>query len=306
LNIIVAGGAGFIGSHLCEYLLQHGDTVWCIDNLSTGRRENIEHLEGVPEFHFWKWDVREPYGGYDIDRIYNLACPASPKHYMADPIGTINTCVKGMINALRVGCRVLQASTSEVYGDPMFPVQDESYFGNVNCFGPRACYDEGKRIAETICFEHWDKVEVRVARIFNTYGPRMDRGDGRVVPEFICNALEGKPLVINGDGHQTRSFCYIDDMIRGLVALMESEVKTPVNLGNPVEQEVLELACQVIEDTDSDSDITFGPAVQDDPRRRRPDITRAKTLLGWYPTVGMEQGLEKTIEYFKARVAVGK
>lgn len=301
MKIIVTGGAGFIGSHLCDYLLELGHVVFCIDNLSTGRKENIEHLRDMQRFHFWEWDVRQPYDGSGIDRIYNLACPASPKHYMAYPIGTIDICVKGMFNALRIGCRVLQASTSEVYGDPIFPIQQEGYFGNVNCFGPRACYDEGKRIAETICFEHRDKVEVRIARIFNTYGPRMDRGDGRVIPEFICNALEGKPLVVNWDGHQTRSFCYIDDMVRGLVALMESDVKTPINLGNPTEWEIGDLARKIISDTGSGSEIRFGLGIQDDPQRRRPDISRAGKFLGWLPMVGIDQGLAKTIDYFKVK-----
>lgn len=304
MNIIVAGGCGFLGSHLCEYLLLKGDTVWCIDNLSTGRRENIAHLEHLPQLRYWKWDVREPYDGPDIDRIYNMACPASPNKYMDDPLGTIATCYKGALNALRVGARVLQASTSEVYGDPKMSPQPETYHGDVNCWGPRACYDEGKRIAETVCYEHRDKVEVRVARIFNTYGPRMDCSDGRVIPEFICAALENRPIVIHGDGNQTRSFCYVSDMVRGLEALMESDEDEPTNVGNPDEHTVLSIAYKIVSMIDTSSEIQYVRARPDDPRQRKPDITKAYTLFGWRPEVDLDTGLKNTIEYF-SRVKVG-
>lgn len=302
MNIIVTGGAGFLGSHLCETLVGEGHDVWCLDNLSTGRRENVEHLEGKGNFHFLKHDVRDPFGGGEVDRVYHLACPAAPKAYMEDPLGTIETCYKGTLNALKAGKRVLLASTSEVYGDPEEHPQRETYLGNVNTWGPRACYDEGKRIAETLCYLHRKSTEIRVARIFNTYGPRMESADGRVMPEFINHALRGEPLVVNGNGLQTRSFCYISDTVRGLVALMESKYDTPVNIGSPDEMCIINLVYAIGEILETEMKVVYADPLQDDPHRRRPHIGRARVQLGWHPLVDLKSGLIKTIEYYRAKL----
>lgn len=306
-RILVTGGAGFIGSHVCDALLQGGHSVICLDNLSTGSLRNVRPLVNHPRFVFVEQDVRDPlHVEGPLDRIYNLACPASPRHYQHDPIGTMKTCVLGMSNVLELGrqksSRVLQASTSEVYGDPEVHPQPESYVGHVNTIGPRACYDEGKRAAEALMFDYHRSfgVEIKVARIFNTYGPRMLENDGRVVSNFIVQALRGDPLTVYGSGEQTRSFCFVDDLVRGLEMLMESPapVTGPINIGNPEEMSVEAIAQDVLAYTGSRSRLQFRPLPQDDPRRRKPSIDAAARLLGWRPTVSLRQGLEATIAYF--------
>ncbi len=310
MRILVTGGAGFVGSHLCDRLVQQGHQVTALDNLRTGSRLNVAHLKDNRLFEFVEADVQQALHG-DYDRIYNLACPASPPHYQADPIYTSMTCISGALNVLdlarRNDCRVLQASTSEVYGDPDISPQPESYRGSVNPHGIRACYDEGKRMAESLFFDHhrMHGTRIKVARIFNTYGPRMDPNDGRVVSNFIVQALQGRSLTLYGDGSQTRSFCYVDDMVEGLMRLMESDedVLGPINLGNEGEFSMLELASQVLELTRSRASTEFLPLPQDDPRQRRPDLTLARTRLGWEPTVALRDGLRRTIDYFAARLA---
>ena len=301
---LITGGAGFIGSHLCETLLARGEEVICLDSFFTGRKENIEHLLGNPRFEIVRHDVVLPIF-IEADCIYNLACPASPVHYQFNPIHTIKTNVMGAMNMLgvasRVKARILQASTSEVYGDPAVHPQVESYWGNVNPIGPRSCYDEGKRTAETLFFDYHlqNKVDIRVIRIFNTYGPRMLVNDGRVVSNFVVQALRGEPITLYGDGNQTRSFCYVDDLVRGIVAMMDCDNFTgPVNLGNPGEFTIRELAELVIKLTGSKSELVFQPLPADDPTRRRPDITLAKQKLGWEPTIPLQEGLVHTISYF--------
>ena len=305
MRILVTGGAGFLGSNLCDRLIDNGDEVICMDNLFTGRKENIAHLSQNSEFEFIEHDVIEPFE-YEVDQIYNLACPASPPHYQYNPIRTIKTSIMGAMNALglakRVNARVLQASTSEVYGDPEIHPQPETYKGSVNPIGIRACYDEGKRCAETLFFDYYreNKVDIRVARIFNTYGPRMLPDDGRVVSNFIVQALKGKDITIYGNGEQTRSFCYVDDLVEGLMRLMNQNDQTgPINIGNPGEFTILELAKQVLEKTESESQITFHPLPGDDPLQRQPDIALAEKVLDWKPTIALDEGLEKTINYFK-------
>ncbi len=304
MRILVTGGAGFIGSHLCSSLLERGHEVMCVDNLFSGSRRNIYPLMNDPRFEFIRHDVTIPII-IEADQIYNLACPASPVHYQVNPVKTVKTNVMGTINMLgiakRVRARILQASTSEVYGDPNVHPQREDYWGNVNPIGPRSCYDEGKRLAETLMMDYHRQngVDIRIARIFNTYGPCMWEKDGRVVSNFIVQALTCKPLTIYGDGTQTRSFCYVSDLVRGLQTLMETPAVTgPINLGNPEEFTMLELAELVREMTGTNSEIRFEPLPQDDPVRRRPDITLAKELLGWEPTVPLRQGLRLTIDYF--------
>jgi UDP-glucuronate decarboxylase len=310
---IVTGGAGFIGSHLCDQLIHCGDTVVCIDNLFTGSMRNIRPLLNHPNFSFVNHDVREPlHISGQVDRIYNLACPASPRHYQRDPIGTMKTCVIGALNMLELAkqksSRVLQASTSEVYGDPDVHPQPENYAGHVNPIGPRACYDEGKRAAETLFFDYNRShgVQIKVARIFNTYGPRMLENDGRVVSNFIVQALRGAPITIYGSGRQTRSFCFIDDLVRGLELLMESpaDVTGPCNLGNPDELTIEEIAQKVITQAHSSSELAYRLLPQDDPKRRRPIIARAATSLGWEPKVSLEKGLDATIAYFALSIAM--
>lgn len=305
-RIIVTGGGGFIGSHLCERLLKEKNEVLCVDNFYTGTKQNIVHLLSNPYFEVIRHDITFPLY-LEADEIYNLACPASPIHYQFDPVQTVKTSVHGSINMLglakRLKIKILQASTSEVYGDPQVNPQPETYWGNVNPIGLRACYDEGKRCAETLFFAYHrqHKLRIKVARIFNTYGPRMHPNDGRVVSNFIVQALQGKDITIYGDGKQTRSFCYIDDMIEGLIKLMNSsdEFTGPVNLGNPEEISIIELAEIVLRLTKSKSKLVFKPLPEDDPKQRRPDITLAKNILGWKPVVSLEEGLEKTIFYFK-------
>ncbi|TWA53836.1 UDP-glucuronate decarboxylase [Azospirillum baldaniorum] len=307
-RVLVTGGAGFLGSHLCERLLARGDEVVCADNYFTGSRSNIAHLLGHPNFEAIRHDVTFPLY-VEVDQIYNLACPASPVHYQHDPVQTTKTSVHGAINMLglakRLNARILQASTSEVYGDPAVHPQPEEYWGNVNPIGPRSCYDEGKRCAETLFFDYHrqHKLAIKVMRIFNTYGPRMHPNDGRVVSNFIMQALRNEPITVYGQGQQTRSFCYVDDLIEGMIRLMDSpdEVTGPVNVGNPGEFTMLELAEQVIALTGSRSMVEHRPLPQDDPKQRRPDITKAKALLGWEPTVPLRDGLERTIGYFRQR-----
>ena len=304
--VLIAGGAGFLGSHLCDRLIKAGRDIICLDNFFTGSKRNVEHLIGNPRFELLRHDVTLPLS-VEVGEIYNLACPASPIHYQRDPVQTTKTSVLGAINMLglakRLGCRILQASTSEVYGDPEVHPQREDYWGNVNPIGPRACYDEGKRCAETLFFDYHRQhgLQVKVARIFNTYGPRMAIDDGRVVSNFIVQALKGKPITIYGDGSQTRSFCYVDDLIDGLIRLMESPpcLTGPVNLGNPGEFSMRELADLVIELTGSRARIEHRPLPQDDPRQRKPDISFAHAELGWQPTVPLREGLMRTIAYFK-------
>ncbi|MBL4690522.1 MAG: SDR family oxidoreductase [Rhodospirillales bacterium] len=303
-KILVTGGAGFVGSHLCSRLIADGHDVLCVDNFYTGNRDNIIDLIDNPHFELMRHDVTFPLY-VEVDEIYNLACPASPIHYQLDPVQTTKTSVHGAINMLglakRTQAKILQASTSEVYGDPEVHPQTEDYLGNVNPIGPRGCYDEGKRCAETLFFDYHRQygLKIRVARIFNTYGPRMHPDDGRVVSNFIVQALGGKPITIYGDGSQTRSFCYVSDLVDGLVALMEADVTGPVNLGNPCEMTIRELAEQVIAMTGSKSALVEKPLPGDDPTQRCPDITRAIAQLGWNPAVALEDGLEKTIGYFK-------
>lgn len=305
-RILVTGGAGFLGSHLIDRLLEQGHEVLCVDNLFTGTKRNIDHLHSNPRFEFLRHDVCFPLY-VEVDEIYNLACPASPVHYQHDPIQTTKTSVLGAINMLglakRLGCKVLQASTSEVYGDPLIHPQTEGYWGNVNPIGLRSCYDEGKRCAETLFFDYhrqWD-LDIKVVRIFNTYGPRMHRADGRVVSNFILQALADDPITIYGDGQQSRSFCYVDDLVDGLMRLMSSDkdITGPINIGNPGEFTMLELAQQVIALTGSASQLVHLPLPADDPTRRRPDITQARDRLGWEPTVDLNSGLVKTIAYFR-------
>ncbi|MDJ0922072.1 MAG: SDR family oxidoreductase [Henriciella sp.] len=304
-RVLVTGGAGFIGSHICEVLLETGAEVLCVDNFFTGARSNVSHLRDHPNFELMRHDVTFPLF-VEVDQIYNMACPASPIHYQFDPVQTTKTSVHGAINMLglakRTGARILQASTSEVYGDPDVHPQQEDYWGNVNPIGPRSCYDEGKRCAETLFFDYFrqHQTDIKVARIFNTYGPRMNPQDGRVVSNFIVQALKGEDITLYGDGEQTRSFCYVDDLVRGLIGLMDSPegITGPVNLGNPGEFTIRELAEQVIELTGSKSQLTHRPLPQDDPKKRRPDITKAKEQLGWEPTIPLRDGLVKAIEYF--------
>ena len=310
MRILVTGGAGFIGSHLCERLLSEGNEVLCLDNFFTGRRENILHLLDDPRFELLRHDVTEPIL-LEVDQIYNLACPASPVHYQYNPVKTVKTNVMGTINMLglakRVRARILQASTSEVYGDPLVHPQTEDYWGNVNPIGLRSCYDEGKRLAETLMtdYHRQNKVDIRIARIFNTYGPRMLENDGRVVSNFIVQALRGQPLTLYGEGQQTRSFCYVEDLIEGLVRLMNVEdLHEPVNLGNPGEFTIMQLAEEVIKVCESTSGFTYLPLPADDPRQRKPDISRAQTALGWNPTIPLREGLKLTVEDFKSRVTV--
>jgi len=305
-KILVTGGAGFLGSHLCERLVEEGHHVLCVDNYFTGSKRNIDHLLDYHNFDVIRQDVCLPLY-VEVDEIYNLACPASPNHYQADPIQTAKTCFLGAYNVLglakRTGARVVHASTSEVYGDPHVHPQTEAYWGNVNPVGIRSCYDEGKRVAETLCFDYQRQhdVDVRVMRIFNTYGPRMAANDGRVVSNFIVQAIGGDALTVYGDGDQTRSFCYVDDLIDGMMLLMKTaHVEGPVNLGNPYEFTVIELARMVIEMTESASRIVNLDLPQDDPRQRKPDITKAKELLDWEPKVQLKDGLAKTIQYFKS------
>lgn len=307
-RILITGGAGFIGSHLCERLLSEGNEVLCLDNFFTGRRENIFHLLDNPRFELLRHDVTEPIL-LEVDQIYNLACPASPVHYQYNPVKTVKTSVMGAINMLglakRVRARILQASTSEVYGDPLVHPQTEDYWGNVNPIGLRSCYDEGKRLAETLMtdYHRQNNVDIRIARIFNTYGPRMLEDDGRVVSNFIVQALRGEPLTLYGEGEQTRSFCYVDDLIEGLVRLMNVEnLHEPVNLGNPGEFTIKQLAEEVIKTVGSSSGFTFQPLPADDPRQRKPDITRAQNMLGWNPTIALREGLKRTVEDFRERV----
>jgi UDP-glucuronate decarboxylase len=305
-RVLVTGGAGFLGSHLCERLILRGDDVLCVDNFYTGSRDNIAHLLHHPNFEFLRHDVTFPLF-VEVDQIYNLACPASPVHYQRDPVQTIKTSVHGAINMLglakRTKAKILQASTSEVYGDPEVHPQTEGYWGHVNPIGPRSCYDEGKRAAETLFFDYHRQhsLRIKVARIFNTYGPRMRPDDGRVVSTFIVQALAGDPITVFGDGAQTRSFCFVDDLIDGLIGLMDSPdtVTGPINLGNPTEFTMLELAERVVELTGSSSKIVFEPLPQDDPRQRQPDITRAKETLGWTPSIPLAEGLERTVDYFR-------
>lgn len=308
MDILVTGGAGFLGSHLCDRLLGLGHDVVCLDDLSTGSRDNIAHLVDEPRFQLVEHDVTERFH-FKVDRIYNLACPASPVHYQRDPIKTVVTNVEGTLNGLRLaketGARFFQASTSEVYGDPDVHPQPESYNGNVSPIGPRACYDEGKRCSETLCFDFHRQagVEIRVARIFNTYGPRMAVHDGRVVSNFIVQALQGEDLTVYGEGQQTRSFCFMNDLIDGFLGLMELEgVTGPVNIGNPVEHTVLQLAQIIIDDIGSSSRIIHEALPQDDPKQRRPDISLAQELFDFAPKTRLSEGLGRTIEYFRARL----
>jgi len=305
IRVLVTGGAGFLGSHLCEHLLREGFDVLCVDNFYTGTKGNIIHLMKNPYFELLRHDITFPLY-VEVDEIYNLACPASPIHYQSNPVQTTKVNVHGSINMLglakRLKAKILQASTSEVYGDPHTHPQPETYWGNVNPIGPRACYDEGKRCAETLFFDYYrqHRVRIKVGRIFNTYGPHMHPNDGRVISNFIIQALRGEPLTIYGKGSQTRSFCYVDDMVEGLILLMKSsdEVTGPVNIGNPVEHSILEIAQKILELTGSKSKIIFQPSLQDDPERRRPDITLAQETLRWSPKVTLEKGLPKTIDYF--------
>lgn len=312
MRILVTGGAGFLGSHLCERLLNEGNEVLCVDNFYTGRKSNVLHLLDNPEFELIRHDVTLPLL-VEVDQIYNLACPASPVHYQHDPIHTMKTSVLGAMNMLdlakRLGARVFQASTSEVYGDPEVHPQPESYWGLVNPIGIRSCYDEGKRCAETLFFDYHRQFDlsIKVARIFNTYGPRMNPDDGRVVSNFIVQALRGEDITVYGEGNQTRSFCYVDDLIEGFVRLMNSDslVTGPINLGNPGEFTVRELAEHVIDLTGSSSKLVFEPLPQDDPRQRRPDITNAESQLGWQPRINLDEGLKKTITYFDNLLSAG-
>ena len=305
-RVMITGGAGFLGSHLADRLLEAGHEVLCVDNLFTGTKDNIAHLHSDPSFEFMRHDITFPLF-VEVDEIYNLACPASPIHYQHDPVQTIKTSVHGAINMLglakRLGCKILQASTSEVYGDPSVHPQSEEYWGHVNPIGPRSCYDEGKRCAETLFFDYHrqHRLPIKVARIFNTYGPRMHPADGRVVSNFIMQALKNEPITLYGDGSQTRSFCYVDDLVAGLTALMETgpEITGPINIGNPNEFTVRELAEKVIHLTNSTSKIIEAPLPQDDPKQRQPDISKAKRDLGWEPAIQLEQGLVKTIDYFR-------
>ncbi len=313
IRVLVTGGAGFLGSHLCEYLLREGYDVLCVDNFYTGTKESIVHLLGNPYFELLRHDITFPLY-VEVDEIYNLACPASPMHYQNDPVQTTKVNVHGSINMLglakRLKAKILQASTSEVYGNPSIHPQVEAYWGNVNPIGPRSCYDEGKRCAETLFFDYHrqHRLEIKVARIFNTYGPHMHPNDGRVVSNFILQALRGEPITIYGNGSQTRSFCYVDDMVNGLVLLMKTveEVTGPINLGNPEEHSILEMAELILKLTASNSRIVFEALPQDDPEKRQPDISVAKKILRWTPTVTLGEGLPKTIDYFDNRLRSSK
>ena len=305
-QVLVTGGAGFLGSHLCDRLIARGDEVLCVDNFYTGGKGNVRHLMGNKNFELMRHDVTFPLY-VEVDRIFNLACPASPVHYQHDPVQTTKTSVHGAINMLglakRLKARILQASTSEVYGDPSMHPQREEYWGNVNPIGPRSCYDEGKRCAETLFFDYWrqHQLAIKVMRIFNTYGPRMQPDDGRVVSNFIVQALKGDPITLYGDGQQTRSFCYVDDLIEGMLRLMDSDkaITGPINIGNPVEFTMRELAELVVQITGSKSTIAFRPLPQDDPKQRRPDIAQAHEKLGWEPKVALADGLKETVDYFR-------
>lgn len=306
-RVLVTGGAGFIGSHLCEELLRRGNEVICLDNFFTGRKENVAHLMDNSYFEIIRHDIIHPID-VEIDEIYNLACPASPVHYQYNPVKTINTNVVGASNMLELARRskakILQASTSEVYGDPKVHPQVEDYWGNVNPIGIRSCYDEGKRCAETLFFDYHRQygVDIRVIRIFNTYGPRMLENDGRVVSNFIVQALRGQDITIYGTGEQTRSFCFVSDLVRGMIAMMEGDVIGPVNFGNPREMTIKEIAEMVLKLTGSQSKLVYQPLPQDDPCKRKPDITKAKNELGWQPAVSLEEGLQKTIDYFRSTI----
>lgn len=308
-RILVTGGAGFLGSHLIDRLLEQGHEILCLDNLFTGTKRNIAHLHNHPRFEFMRHDVTFPLY-VEVDEIYNLACPASPIHYQHDPVQTTKTSVHGAINMLglakRLGCKIFQASTSEVYGDPTVHPQPEAYWGNVNPIGARSCYDEGKRCAETLFFDYWRQhnLDIKVVRIFNTYGPRMHHADGRVVSNFIVQALRGEPITIFGDGQQTRSFCYVDDLVEGILRMMETDrsVVGPINLGNPGEFTMLELAEKVVQKTGSSSEIVFQDLPQDDPKQRQPDITKARGQLAWEPTIALDEGLGRTVDYFRTRL----
>jgi UDP-glucuronate decarboxylase len=307
-TILVTGGAGFIGSHLCDRLIHRGDHVICVDNFFTGRKENITHLLQHPRFELLRHDIVHPLF-VEVSQIYNLACPASPVHYQYNPIKTIKTSTVGMVNMLglakRTNARVLQASTSEVYGDPDVHPQKETYWGNVNPIGLRSCYDEGKRVAETLCMDYHrqNQVDIRIVRIFNTYGPRMDPQDGRVISNFIVQALQGKPITIYGDGSHTRSFCYVDDLLDGLVAMMDQDQSIgPINLGNPQEISIRAVADAIRTAIGSPSPIVHHPLPSDDPRQRKPDITLARKFLGWAPHTNLADGLSRTVEYFRKRL----
>jgi UDP-glucuronate decarboxylase len=308
-RILVTGAAGFLGSHLCERLVDQGHEVLGIDNYFTGRRANVAHLLGKPNFEIMRHDVTFPLF-VEVDEIYNLACPASPVHYQFDPVQTTKTSVHGAINMLglakRTGAKILQASTSEVYGDPEQHPQTEEYWGNVNPIGPRSCYDEGKRCAETLFFDYYrqNSVRIKVMRIFNTYGPRMHPEDGRVVSNFVMQALTGQPITIYGDGSQTRSFCYVDDLIEGMIRLMNSpdEVTGPINIGNPGEFTIRQLAEKIVEMIGNDAELVFKDLPVNDPMQRKPDIGKAISLLGWQPTIALEEGLSQTIDYFRSLI----
>ena len=311
-RVLVTGGSGFLGSHLCDRLVARGDDVVCADNLFTGRKRNIAHLLGQPNFEFLRHDVTFPLY-VEVDQIYNLACPASPIHYQHDPVQTTKTSVHGAINMLglakRLRARIFQASTSEVYGDPSVHPQTEDYWGNVNPIGERSCYDEGKRCAETLFFDYYrqHKLDIRVARIFNTYGPRMHPNDGRVVSNFIVQALKSQDITLYGDGQQTRSFCYVDDLIDAFIAYMDKpgDLPGPINMGNPVEFTMKQLAEEVVSLTGSKSKLTHRPLPSDDPKQRQPDIAKAKELLGWQPKIALRDGLKKTIDYFDGLLKEG-
>ena len=311
MRILVTGGAGFIGSHLIDRLMKQGHDVICLDNFFTGHKRNILHWMDNPYFELIRHDITEPIR-IEVDRIYHLACPASPVHYQYNPVKTIKTNVMGTLNMLglakRVKARFLLASTSEVYGDPDVHPQPEEYRGNVNCIGIRSCYDEGKRVAETLAFDYHrqNNVDIRVMRIFNTYGPRMLENDGRVVSNFIVQALKGVPLTVYGDGSQTRSFCYVSDLVEGMMRLMNGEHIGPINIGNPGEYTILQLAQTIQKMVNPDAELTFKPLPQDDPLQRQPDITKAKNLLGWEPTINLEQGLKLTIEDFRSRIEAAR
>lgn len=307
MRILVTGGAGFIGSHLIDRLMKQGHDVICLDNFFTGHKRNIRHWLDNPYFELIRHDITEPIR-LEVDQIYHLACPASPVHYQYNPVKTIKTNVMGTLNMLglakRVNARFLLASTSEVYGDPDVHPQPEEYRGNVNCIGIRSCYDEGKRVAETLAFDYHrqNNVDIRVMRIFNTYGPRMFENDGRVVSNFIVQALQGTPLTVYGDGSQTRSFCYVADLVEGMMRLMNGEHMGPINIGNPGEYTILQLAQTIQKMINPDAQLSYKPLPQDDPKQRQPDITKAKNLLGWEPTINLEEGLKMTIEDFRSRI----
>jgi len=307
MKILVTGGAGFIGSHLIDCLMAQGHEVLCLDNFYTGHKANVDKWLDHHRFELIRHDITEPIR-LEVDQVYHLACPASPIHYQFNPVKTIKTNVMGTLNMLglakRVKARFLLASTSEVYGDPDVHPQPEEYRGNVNCIGPRSCYDEGKRVAETLAFDYYreHKVDIRVARIFNTYGPRMFEKDGRVVSNFVAQAIRGIPLTIYGDGSQTRSFCYVSDLVQGLMALMNGDYVGPVNLGNPGEYTILELAKTIQEMVNPNAELVYKPLPQDDPKQRQPDITKAQKYLGWQPTIALQEGLKLTIDDFRQRI----